>query len=666
MKLEIPRHYVFFKIFMLILLCIGITNSRASNPKTYLVKSPNKQVNLKITIDRNIQYEVSYKNTIILLPSAISMTLGNGKILGADPKISSHNKLLVSEIVSPLYGKFKYLQNQYTQLKIDFKNNYSVIFRVFDEGVAYRFVTKREGEINVVNEISNYNFPSDLKTYLPVAKSFVAHYEEHYQHCNLSELTDGTMGFSPLILEYPGNIKVALTESALMDYPGMYLEKQTAGGKPILSGKWPGYPLEVVKNKVSYDIKKRADYIAITSGSRSFPWRMLLITDDERKLLTSELVYLLAEPCSLKDVSWIKPGKVAWDWWYAKNLSGVDFKTGMNTETYKYYIDFAANNQLEYIIIDGGWSDRIDLTKVNPQLDIPYLTKYGKDKNVGVILWVANNAFDRDIEKNLDLFKSWGVAGLKIDYVERDDQLGVRFFADIANAAAKRQMVIDFHGCSKPAGIQRTYPNILNFEAVLGAEYSKWSDRSNPDYNVMIPFLRMLSGPMDFTPGALRNASKENFRVVRNEPMSQGTRCHQLAMYITYDSPLVMLSDAPTAYEKEPVILKLLANLKTTWDTTVVLDAKLCEYMVTAKKSNDTWYIGALNNWTEREVTIDFSFLPEGSYTADLFTDGINANKVATDYKNQKISIDRNSKLKIVLAEGGGAVFRITNGIIKN
>ncbi len=632
----------------------------AQKVKSFNLKSPDNKLELKVSAGSRLLYEVSYKNMAILLPSAISMTIGKGEVLGENIKISSVRQKSADETVQPLFGKFKYLKNNYNELVINSKDDYSVVFRVFNDGLAYRFVTKREGEINVVNELSDYYFPSDLKCYFPVAKSFVAHYEEHYQHCNLSELKDGTLGFSPLIVEYPDNIKVALTESALMDYPGMYLEKRTIGGMAFLSGKWPAYPLEVVDNKVSYDIKKRADFIATTNSDRSFPWRMMIITDDERELLTSELVYLLAEPCALVDVSWIKPGKVAWDWWYSKNLSGVDFKTGMNTETYKYYMDFAANHNLEYIIIDGGWSDRNDITKTNPQLDIPYLTKYGKDKNVGVIIWVANNTFDQDIEKYLDLYKSWGVAGLKIDFIERDDQLGVRYFADIAKAAAERQIVIDFHGCSKPAGIQRTFPNILNFEAVRGAEYSKWSDLSNPDHNVMIPFLRMLSGPLDYTPGALRNASKENFRIVRNEPMSQGTRCHQLAMYITYDSPLVMLSDAPTAYEKELVILNFLASLKTCWDTTVILDAKLCEYMVTAKKSKNVWYIGALNNWTEREVNVDFSFLDEGSYTADLFTDGINANKVATDYKNRKITVDRNTKLKIILAQGGGAAIRIT------
>jgi alpha-glucosidase len=386
---------------------------------------------------------------------------------------------------------------------------------------------------------------------------------------------------------------------------------------------------------------------------------MMIIPDQAENWLTTERVYLRAEPCKLEDTSWIKPGKAAWDWWSSKSLSGVDFNTGMNTETFKYYIDFAAQHQLEYIVVDAGWSDYTDLSKVNKGIDIAWLASYGKEKNVGVIIWAPHNSLTLDLDRYLDLFQSWGVAGLKIDFIERDDQLAVATHATIAEAAAKRKLVIDFHGCSKPAGIHRTFPNLLSYEGVLGGEYNKFSDLSHPDHHVMIPYLRMLSGPLDYTPGAMRNASKKNFRIISDEPMSQGTRCHELAMFVVYDSPLVMLCDAPTSYQGEPKILDFLSNVATSWDTTVVLNSKMGEYLVVAKKKGDIWHMGALNNWTEREISIDCSFLQSGKYSARIYTDGVNAGKVASDYKMQDVEIGPSSKMQIKLASGGGAVMRI-------
>lgn len=631
--------------------------------KAIKLDSPDGDLKITLDIGTETTYSVSYKGQFILDASPISLTIDQGKALGRNARLKSQKQKTVNEVVKPLFGKFKTLANRYNELELAFTDNYSLVFRAYNDGIAYRFVTRLPGKIRVLNEQSVYNFPVDAQTYMPLAKSFDAYFEEHYQHKQLSEYQDNDMAFSPLMIEYPNSVKAIITESDLLDYPGMYLEKQTTNGKPVLSGKWAQYPLEIVRNSSAYEVKKRADYIAETEGSRSFPWRLMIITGEEKKLLTNELVYLLAQPCKLEDTSWIKPGKVAWDWWHSNNLSGVDFKTGMNNETYKYYIDFAAANNLEYINIDAGWSDYVDLSKPNKNIDIAHLASYGKAKNVSVIIWVPHNSLTLDLDRYLDIYKSWGVAGLKIDFIQRDDQLAVASQAQIAEAAAKRHLIIDFHGCSKPAGIQRTYPNLLNYEAVLGGEYSKLSDFSHPDHHLLIPFLRMLSGPMDFTPGAMRNATKRNFRAVWDEPMAQGTRCHELAMYVVFDQPLAMLSDAPTSYEREPKILDFLAIVETTWDTTVVLSAKVGEYLALAKKKNDRWHVGALNNWTEREITIDFSFLPPGKYMARMYTDGINAGRVASDYKMQDINIDPLTKLTVELASGGGAVMRITPAI---
>ncbi|HET6559880.1 MAG TPA: glycoside hydrolase family 97 protein [Prolixibacteraceae bacterium] len=635
-------------------------NGFSKGAKTIQLDSPDGAIKISLNIGEETTYSVAFQNTVVLNSSPISLTIDQGKVPGNNARLKSQKRKSVNEVVNPLFGKFKTLTNQYNELELAFADNYSLVFRAYNDGIAYRFVTRLPGKIKVLGEQSVYNFPGDPQTYMPLAKSLTAHYEEHYQHKQLSEYKDNDLAFSPLMIECPGKIKAVITESALLDYPGMYFEKQTVDGKSVLSGKWPQYPLEIVRNNPSYEVKKRADYIAETEGSRSFPWRMMIITDQEEKLLTNELVYLLAEPCKLDDTSWIKPGKVAWDWWYSKNLSGVDFKTGMNNETFEYYIDFAAANNVEYIIVDGGWSDYVDLSKPNKGIDIAYLASYGKTKNVGVIIWVPHNSLTLDLERYLDIYQSWGVAGLKIDFIERDDQLAVATHAQIAAAAAKRHLTVNFHGCSKPAGLQRTYPNLLNYEGVLGAEYNKWSELSTPDHHVMIPFLRMLSGPIDFTPGAMRNASKRNFRTISDEPMAQGTRCHELAMYVVFDQPLAMLSDAPTSYEREPKIMDFLSKVETTWDSTVVVSAKIGEHLALAKKKNNTWHIGALNNWTEREITIDFSFLPPGKFSTRMYTDGVNAGRVATDYKMTDSTVDSSTQLKLKLAPGGGAAIRIT------
>jgi alpha-glucosidase len=647
-----------YRFWLLCLLMVLFFGPDARAQKVLSLTSPDKNAKLKVHVDKKISYEFSFKDQTILLPSVIGMEFENIRIPGDSPRVISSKKREVNEPIHPLYGKFKRLQNNFNELKIDFRKNYSIIFRMYNKGLAYRFETRFPEEVKVITELSEYNFPLDPMAYMPLAESFRAEYEENYEHKLLSEFQDSVFAFTPVVLEYPGNIKLVLTESALLDYPAMYLEKNKNSSHG-LNGKWPHYPVEVIRTGRSYDIPRRAGYIAKTSGTRSYPWRIAIFTDDEKDLLTNELVYLLAEPSKIEDTSWIKPGKVAWDWWYARNLSGVDFETGINTETYKYYIDFASRNNIEYINIDGGWYVDNDLSKMKPEIDIPYLVEYAKARNVDVILWVRHSHFSRDMEKLLDLYESWGIAGLKVDFLDRDDQLAIRFFKEIGEAAARHKMIINFHGCSKPAGIQRTYPNILNFEAVLGAEYSKWSDAAHPDHHVLLPFIRMLSGPMDYTPGAMRNATRENFRIIRNEPMGQGTRCHELAMYIVFDAPLVMISDAPTSYEKEPVMLDFFSKLETTWDTTVVIDALLGEYMITAKRKGEEWYIGALNNWTERDVEIDFSFLPEGDYNARVYKDGVNANKVASDYKVEDIKISAARVLKLTLASGGGGAIRL-------
>jgi alpha-glucosidase len=453
-------------------------------------------------------------------------------------------------------------------------------------------------------------------------------------------------------VEARNGIKIAITETDLEDYPGMWL---TGSGKDYLQATFPAIPKKLQMKKDRHEIAvERHPYIAKTKGARTFPWRILAISRSDGELVTNQLSYLLALPTELKDTSWIRPGKVAWDWWNANNLYGVDFKAGVNTETYKYYIDFAAQYGIEYIILDEGWYPLGDLLSLSPGIDMEAIMGHAREKNVGVILWVIWKTLDNQLEEALDLFEKWGVQGIKVDFMQRDDQIMVNYYHKIAREAAKRKLMVDFHGSYKPSGLRRAYPNVITREGVRGLEQNKWSDKLTPAHNVTIPFIRMLAGPMDYTPGAMRNAQKENFRSIFNRPMSMGTRCHQLAMYVIYESPLQMLADSPSNYLKEPECTSFIAKIPTTWDDTVVLHAKVGQYIALARRNGDHWFVGAMTNGEARQLSIDLSFLGTGAFTAEIMSDGINAHRAAVDYKRQQLELTPSHTLTAALAPGGG------------
>jgi alpha-glucosidase len=405
---------------------------------------------------------------------------------------------------------------------------------------------------------------------------------------------------------------------------------------------------------MNYVVNGRANYIAKTTGTRSFPWRVVIISTEDKQLANSDMVQKLAEPSRLTDLSWIKPGKVAWDWWNDWNISHVDFKAGINNPTYKYYIDFASANKIEYVVLDEGWSSIVDLTQISPEINLQELLDYAKQKNVGLILWTSWYALTRQTDLAFDKFAKMGVKGFKIDFIDRDDQKMVASLYDIAQKAADHHLIVDYHGMYKPGGIQRTFPNIVNFEGVKGLENVKWGVTNHPGYDVSIPFIRMLSGPMDYTPGAMRNATKANFRPVNGNPMSQGTRCHQLAMYTIFEAPLQMMADNPTIYTKEQESTDFIAAVPTTFNETVALDGKVGEYVAIARRKGATWYAGAMSNWDARDLNIDLAFLGDGNYKAIVFEDGVNADKDATDYKRTVINVTAKDKLSVKLAPGGG------------
>jgi alpha-glucosidase len=622
---------------------------------TYEVPSPDGRTVVGVEVTDRIAYSVTRAGRPVILPSPVSLTLEGGRVLGRNPQVKEARKRPVDEqFNAPVRFKRAVVIDKGNELVLDC-GDYSVIFRAYDDGFAYRFATRLRGDLKILAEEATFNLPADFSGFLPLTKTMMLSFEMRYVHQPISKMAGDDLAYLPIVLEGPGTVRLAITESALEDYPGMFLKK---GAGTSLVGTFAAYPTKEQPRRDRYlDVVERADYLAATKGTRSFPWRLGILADQDRQLIESDMVYRLADPCRIEDTSWIRPGKVAWDWWNANNLYGVDFESGVNTPTYKYYIDFAAKHGLEYIILDEGWSDTQDLLRMKPDVDMEELVRYAGEKKVGLVLWVVWLALDRQLEPAMEMFERWGIKGIKVDFMDRDDQPIVNYYWKIAEESAKRKLLVDFHGAYKPAGLERTYPNVITREGVIGLEYSKWSDWANPEHDLIIPFTRMLAGPMDYTPGAMVNAHQKEFRAIFERPMSQGTRVHQLAMYVVYESPLQMLCDSPSNYEREPEIMEFLSRVPSVWDETRVLDGKIGDYVIIARRTGEDWYIGAMTDWTPRTLTLDLSFLG-GSYTADIWQDGVNAQRWASDYG--KLRQVTSPRMEIKLASGGGWVARLT------
>ena len=412
-------------------------------------------------------------------------------------------------------------------------------------------------------------------------------------------------------------------------------------------------------------VQIREDYISKCDGPQEFPWRIVAVSENDVQMADNDMVYRLATPSdSTKDWSWVKPGKVAWDWWNDWNIDGVDFKSGINNETYKYYIDFASANGIEYVILDEGWSvnGKADLFQVVPAIDLEMLVKYAAERNVGLILWAGYWAFDRDMEAVCEHYSKIGIKGFKIDFMDRDDQYMVDFHRRAAEITAKYHMLADFHGSYKPTGLHRTYPNVINFEGVHGLETMKWSGASvdQVTYDVTVPYIRMMAGPMDYTQGAMRNATRGNYHPVYNEPMSQGTRCRQLAEYVVFDSPLNMLCDSPSNYMREQECLEYIAQIPTVWDETRGLCGEVGKYIAMARRSGDVWYVGGMTDWSERTLKINLDFLSEGEWVVEMFVDGANARRIARDYKKTLTVVPADGQIDVHMAPGGGFAMKIS------
>lgn len=654
------------------LVCLFLGSLPMMAQKSYLLQSPDGKLKATVSVGDDVLFSLNHEGTEVLAPSPISMTLQEGKVLGETPKVLKVVKASVKkEIPSPVYKK-SVVSDIYNEMRISFKGNYGLDFRLYDDGLAYRFVTQMKNGIVVTDEKAEYNFSSDHKTFAPYVNSKAETFEKQYSNSfeqlyvneAITRLNSKRLLILPLLVELNDGKKLCITESDLEDYPGMFLNNLT--DKPSFKAVHAPYPKTEVQgghNQLQMLVTERENYIAKTKGSRTFPWRIFVVSENDKELANNDMVYRLASPSRVPDVSWIKPGKVAWDWWNDWNIYGVDFRAGINNDTYKYYIDFASEHGIEYVILDEGWAVNLaaDLMQIIPEINIPELVEYGKARNVGIILWAGYHAFDRDMEKVVKHYADMGVKGFKVDFMDRDDQKIMDFLYRGAKICAKYKMMVDYHGICKPTGLARTYPNVVNYEGVYGLENMKWAPETTDlvTYDVTIPFIRMVAGPMDYTQGAMRNAIRKNYHPVYTEPMSQGTRCRQLATYVIFESPLNMMCDNPSNYAREKKCTGFISAIPTVWNKTIALDGKVSEYIAMARQHGDSWYVGALTNWTPREMELDLSFLGSGDYKMELFKDGINADRAACDYKKEVISVPASRKLVIKMAPGGGFAARI-------
>ena len=636
------------------LLCASFAPAQSS----FDLRSPDKRIEVRIRTAHQVRYDVLLKGRALLQDSPLSLDIDHKK-LGVDGKVVSAKTRSYDQTVEPpVRQKFAKIRENYNEVRIEMEGGYAVVFRAYNEGAAYRFETSLpQAQVRVYSEEVRFNFTGDTIVFYPQEDTMFSHNERRYTPQRLSEIVPEFIATMPAVLDAGDGAKVAIAESDVEDYPGMWL-KGTTG--PALAGTFPPYPLkEKLERDRDFRVVESADYIAATSGTRTYPWRLIGIVERDADLITNQLVWLLAKPSQVQDTSWIKPGKVAWDWWNYNNLYDVDFKAGVNTQTYKYYIDFAAKYGLQYIILDEGWYKLGNVMEVVPEIDMEELTAYAKEKNVGIILWTVWKTLDDQLISALDQWAKWGIKGIKVDFMQRDDQLLINFYHKVSRETAKRHMLVDFHGAQKQITMTRTWPNMISGEGVRGMEWSKWSSESEPKHNVTLPFTRMFLGPMDYTPGAMRNATRTTFAAIHQQPMALGTRCHQLAMYVVYESPLQMLADSPSNYLREPEAMSFLAPIPSVWDDTRALDGKISEYVAVARRSGSDWYVGAMTDWTARELELDFSFLPDGKFSMDAYQDGVNADRIASDYKMVKVQVNKTTRLKIRLAPGGGWAARI-------
>ena len=659
------------RLLITIVTLLIIAGSQTS-AKDYTVASPNgKNV---VTVNEELKILVKHNNNEIVAVKAnlgvsdfglrkIRVSLGESPSFLRGKSGFGIGKVLSEKTEAPFYRQ-KSLQTSWREMHLKLDKGLGLEIRAYDEGVAYRFYTTNKKETIIADETADFSFPEDSKAWLAYStndeKPFAMAFQNYYDETKLSEAKD-KYAFLPATIQ-SGDVKVTILESDLRSYPGMFLK---ADGKH-LKAAFAKYPKKMGYYKwrgMSY-VEETEDYIAKSTGARTYPWRVMAITEKDTEMPVNNLVYALATPNQIGQTDWIRPGKVAWDWWNDWNLKGVDFEAGINTRTYQYYIDFAAKNHIPYVVLDEGWYDSSKGDIMNPiaAIDLQGLIDYGQQRGVSIVLWTVFNVLDEHLVEACEKYKAMGIKGFKIDFMDRNDQNAVEMAERLAKTCAQYQLFVDYHGYFTPTGMNRTYPNILNYEGVFGMEEARWAKKETdmPKYDVTFPFIRMMAGPVDFTPGAMRNGTKDNWVECYQNPVSMGTRCHQLACYVVHDSPFTMLCDTPTNYEREQECTDIITSIPDTFDETIVIQGLIGNFIVSARRNGSDWYVGGQTNWDEREVDLSLDFLRPGeSYQATIVADGINANHNAEDYRIERKVLTAQDKINIRMASGGGFVIKL-------
>ncbi|MFO7670934.1 MAG: glycoside hydrolase family 97 protein [Bacteroidales bacterium] len=633
----------------------------------FLLQSPGGDLSVEVTVDESISYSVRYKGKHLLGSSWISMDVSIGGDQAGPFILKDSKQEWVRDEIRPLIRlKREVIPDHYNAMQFTFQNGFELQFRAYDDGITYRFAFPGPGELVVNGEIAEFNLPGDASVIYscvkerPGADWFHTSFEETYKISRLDSLDWAMMAITPVLIRQDELPTLLITDSDIWEYPGMFLKK---GEGSTLRGVFAPYPLKDSVVGEEFRLKQvveRAPYIARSGGERSFPWRVIAVAPEDSDLLLNDLVYRLASPPASGDFGWVRPGISTEEWITASNLYGVDFVAGINTATYLYYIDFASRFGFEYVMLDAGWSDVNDLFAITPEMDMEKITSYAREKGIGLILWTQALTMERQMEQAMMQFKAWNIAVVMTDFIDRDDQLAIRFMHQFAAECAKNGFMCMIHGAPKPAGFSRTWPNMLTREGVLGSEYNIWSASANPDHDLILPFVRMPSGPMDYEPGIMQHATREqNAKMGFEKVIAQGTRMHQMAMFVIYESPLQLFSGNISDALREPELMTFLGKVPTTWDQTIILKASLGEYIVEARRQGEIWYIAALNNWEAMEFHLPMDFLPEGPYRIEEARDGINAARNPHDYSLTNKSIRAPGSLKIKLAPGGGYLARI-------
>ena len=631
------------------LLCMTASGAKKSN----VVTSPDGKLSVELNLGKgSVGYSVSREGKVVYTLSDICVKLADKSVPSAAVKLTGVKH--VSDSFSPVVPlKFSTIKEDYNEATIALGAEGTLVVRVMNNAVAYRFVLKEKGNIEVMDDHFCFTPAEGFTAHYQTAGSFNTSYEESYKAGSLQEWgqAEKRLATIPLLLsQAESDCQLLLGESDVDDYPRQFF---TTDGTAIV----PTYPKAPVKWEPRGDrgevITEEGPGIARTVGTRALPWRWVTVTDS-KGIIEQTVPVQLARRCALDDVSWIEPGQVSWEWWNGATPFGpdVDFKAGCNYETYCYYADFAAKFGIRYILLDEGWAKSTrDPFEGNDNLRLPELIKYCNAKGVKIILWLPWLAVEKNLDTIFETYASWGITAVKIDFMDHADQWMVNFYKRVTAEAAKHHIIVDWHGAFSPAGLEYEYPNLVSYEGVLGLEQM---GGCRPENTVFIPFIRNAVGAADFTPGGMFNMQPQQYSARRPNSGAQGTRCFQMALYVVLESGVQMLADVPARYYQNEDCTRYIASVPTTWDETRALEAKAGEYVVVAKRKGNKWFVGGITNGEARDFKLKLDFLGAGQHKMTAFKDGVNADYQAMHYNKVEQTVTSATTVDVHMERNGG------------